>query len=89
MTFADNIITARQLIVHCEADLHRELSLGECRDLLLDNTTWTIGKVEIVLFHLDDNDSDDSICHDGQCEQPRGTCRSCQAQSAVDQRGDD
>jgi hypothetical protein len=34
------IAQATALVVRCEADLKRPLSLGEIRDLLADNTSW-------------------------------------------------
>lgn len=40
LTLANNVKHARKLIDACEHDLGRELSAGECRDLLTDNTHW-------------------------------------------------
>ena len=40
---------AQEIIASCEADLARKLSAGECRDLLMDNTTWSSDAVADVV----------------------------------------
>lgn len=43
---------ATGLVKACERDLHRKLSHGEMRDLLMDNTTWPSSKVHDVVATL-------------------------------------
>jgi hypothetical protein len=44
--------SAARLIVACERDLGRQLSRGEQRDLLIDNTDWRSDKVDTIVDAL-------------------------------------
>lgn len=45
----DAVAKATRIIRACEAHLERELTTGERRDLLKDNTNWTPATVEAVV----------------------------------------
>lgn len=50
---ADRKLTkARDLIARCQASLKRELSDGERRDLLRDNTEWEVELVAAIVAEL-------------------------------------
>jgi hypothetical protein len=46
------LATARQLIARCESDLRRRLSDGEKRDLLADNTEWSLPLIAAVVAEI-------------------------------------
>jgi hypothetical protein len=48
----EHIERATRLIEACERDLNRKLSQGERRDLLADNTPWTLEYIRKVVDRL-------------------------------------
>ena len=49
-----HLARATQLIRSCQRDLNRELSNAERRDLLADNTPWTLEHIRRVVGELGD-----------------------------------
>jgi hypothetical protein len=49
---AVDIQKALDIITACEADLKLELSLGQQRDLLCDNTVWQSSYIRAMVDHI-------------------------------------
>lgn len=47
-----SIREARAIIARCESALRRRLSDGERRDLLADNTSWTLDDIAAVVAQI-------------------------------------
>jgi len=53
-TTKQDVKHATRLVTNCQRDLRRELSNGERRDLLCDNTEWSSDYIRAIVGALGD-----------------------------------